>query len=136
MIAFRIAAVALMLIPAISTTTAAQSPTTAILANGEWGGEHIKMIVDAHGADIEFDCALGHVDSPLRLDSRNRFRITGSYRVQTPAPTRADATSGANVIYRGTLKGNTLRLELEIPGQEVQVFLLVHGQEGRLTKCA
>ena len=48
------------------------------VANGAWGGEHVRLTVHDDGGTIEFDCAHGTLDKPLTLDARGRFEVPGS----------------------------------------------------------
>ena len=43
-------------------------PLLSPIAPGSWGGNHIRMIVTAEGAAIEYDCAWGTIDEPLLAD--------------------------------------------------------------------
>jgi len=115
------------------------SPVKA-LPNGVWGGEHIRMDVNDGGADIEFDCARGSISQRLVLDARGRFKLQGTYKVETPAPAAADggsSGSGVTVTYTGILNGSSLRLEVSIEGQDTpRIFDLSQGDQGHLAKCA
>ena len=42
-----------------------------------WGGDHIEMEVTKTGARVEFDCAHGTIDAPLRVDSQGAFTLQG-----------------------------------------------------------
>jgi hypothetical protein len=109
----------------------------SVVPHGDWGGEHISMTVTAEGADIEFDCAIGHIKTPLTLDAGGAFKVKGLYKTERPAAAFVDDSEGIEVFYVGRLKGNSLHLEIEMPGQsEHKKFDLVRGQEPRLNKCA
>jgi len=121
----------------------AQSGTAApakTVANGVWGGEHIRMVVSDSGAVIEFDCARGSISQPLELDDKGRFKVQGTYMAQTPAPAAVDGgatASGVKATYTGTVSGSSLRLEVLIEGQDTpRTFDLVQGEQGQLAKCA
>ena len=115
------------------------APTQAV-ANGVWGGEHIRMEVNDSGADIEFDCAWGTISQRLELDDKGRFKVQGAYMAQTPAPAAVDGGFDASAVkatYTGTLSGSSLRLEVFIEGQDMpRTFDLVEGDQGHLAKCA
>jgi hypothetical protein len=107
------------------------------IAAGDWGGDHISMVVTAEGADLEFDCGIGHIQTPLVTDASGQFKLKGTYRFDRPAAAGTDENAGSEAIYTGKLKGDTLKLEMEIVGQPDHVFFqLERGQQGRLTKCA
>jgi len=106
-----------------------------VLPAGTWGGEHIAMTVDGEGAQIEFDCAVGDISSPIILDADGRFSIRGTYRAESPAP--VNEGGGGNAVYTGTLKGDKLQLGIAIDGRsEPLSFELTHNQPGKLAKCA
>lgn len=111
-----------------------------VVANGVWGGEHIRMEVNDSGADIEFDCAKGSISQRLELDDKGRFKVQGIYMAETPAPAAVDSgltASGIKATYTGTVTGSSLRLEVFIGGQDMpRTFDLVQGEQGHLAKCA
>lgn len=146
----RIAALALMIV-SLGLTCLAQGRASQVvestpvaeskpLPNGVWGGEHIRMEVSDNGAEIEFDCASGSISQRIQLDAKGRFRVAGTYRVQSPAPAAAygeGGAPGAAATYTGTLTDNGLHLEVLLDGQATpMVFDLVIGDEGHLAKCA
>ncbi|HZF41490.1 MAG TPA: hypothetical protein VE715_21915, partial [Blastocatellia bacterium] len=47
------------------------------LAQGAWGGPHIRLAVSDSSATIEYDCAHGQIDGPLVTDRRGRFDLKG-----------------------------------------------------------
>lgn len=107
------------------------------VSTGAWGGEHIQMVVDGGGADVEFDCARGRILEPLKLDSNGRFRAKGTYKADSPAPAGAGDNSPANATYSGKVEGSKLHLEVSISGVDgIKSFDLVYGQPGTLAKCA
>ena len=46
---------------------------------GDWGGEHVRLTVSDASAAIEFDCAHGTLDAPLKVDDGGRFEVPGSF---------------------------------------------------------
>src|SRR5215203_6116873 len=38
------------------------------VAEGTWGGAHLRLSVGGEGAQLEFDCAHGEISGPLVLD--------------------------------------------------------------------
>ena len=114
-----------------------RTATSRTLPMGIWGGDHITMTVDAAGAQIEFDCAVGAIVGPISLDSSNHFQVKGIYRSQSPAPMGADASDANNAIYSGVVKGGKLHLDIGIAGRSDHlIFELTHSQEGHIAKCA
>jgi hypothetical protein len=104
---------------------------------GVWGGRDVIMKVNEQGATIEFACATGNISEPLLLDATGKFRAHGTFQRQHGGPARRnEPSSDIDVIYTGTVEGDTMKLEFVLPEQQQQgPFTLVRGQEGRLRKC-
>jgi hypothetical protein len=108
------------------------------LANGVWGGEHIRMEVTDSGADIEYDCAHSTVDEPIVLDSEGNFEVKGKYLPQHGGPIRKDEENkGTLVHYVGHASGKELSLTITNPDKKetIGTFTLTRGSEGRVMKC-
>ncbi len=119
------------------TTPSLSGAKATMLPAGDWGGEHVRLSVTAEGADLEFDCASGHIRTPLVLDAHGKFSVKGKYRHERPAAAFVDDSEGSDVVYSGTVRGDTMHLKIEMPGQaDNESFELTRGQEPRLTKCA
>jgi hypothetical protein len=113
---------------------------------GVWGGEHIGLWVDQKGARVEYDCARGVIDEPLRLDAKGRFEARGTHRRESGGPARPDGEldetgksqpSGQPARYTGRVVGKkmTLTVTLVETGEHVGTFSLAHEREPRLNKC-
>lgn len=104
---------------------------------GTWGGDHIRAIVRANGADLEYDCANGTISGPLEMDSEGRFEGAGTH-AREGGPVRIDKpASGRPVRYKGKIKGDEMTLIITFAenSESVGTFTLTHGNEGRLWKC-
>ena len=107
------------------------------LPTGTWGGDHITMTVSAEGAELEFDCARANINEPIVLDSKGNFRVTGTYRAEHAAPSQAGENQQPEATFTGSVKGDTMRLEIAVAGlADKMEFTLKQGEDGRLTKCA
>lgn len=108
------------------------------LPPGVWGGEGIRLEVTADGGTVEFDCASGTVDAPLRAVA-GRVEAPGTFTFGHGGPIREDEvpdTRGAT--YAGWVDGRTLSLEVRIDGladEDRPRFRLRHGDPGRLRLC-
>jgi hypothetical protein len=101
---------------------------------GVWGGPDLEMRVTQQGAELEFDCGQGTIVEPLVLDEAGKFQVRGTFRSQ-PGPARKGQPSrGIDVVYAGTVRGDTMHLELA-DDQSPETFTLVRGQEGNLRRC-
>ena len=90
----------------------AQTPDLPLLA-GEWGGPHIRLIASDAGARVEYDCATGSIDDPLRPDGEGRFESRGSYVEERGGPVlRGEpAPKPRPARYRGWTDGTDMRLQ-------------------------
>jgi hypothetical protein len=108
------------------------------LANGVWGGEHIRMEVTDSGADIEYDCAHGVIDEPIVLDGEGNFDVKGKYLREHGGPIRkVEENNGITVRYVGHASGKELSLTITNPDKKetIGTFTLTQGSEGRVMKC-
>jgi hypothetical protein len=106
------------------------------IPTGNWGGQHINIKVGAKSATIEYDCASGVIHGPLVVDADGNFKLRGTHRLQRGGPTRADETPNDQpATYTGSIKGNTMTLNLKIGDSEVETFTLEKGKEGELFRC-
>lgn len=102
-----------------------------------WGGEHVEMELTKTGADFDFDCAVGTIDQPLALPKDGKFRATGTYTRESPGPTRGDGNRATAAIYVGTIKGDSMQLEIVLVNSKetVGTYELVRGRSGHVMKC-
>src|SRR2546423_15128871 len=61
------------------TLTVAQAKRGKTVPSGGWGGTHIQLTVTNGSASIEYDCATGTIDGPLKVESRGRFDWRGKH---------------------------------------------------------
>jgi hypothetical protein len=107
------------------------------VAEGTWGGNHVRLRVTASGGDIEFDCAHGELSEALKLDAEGRFDVAGTL-TREGGPIRLDVPrTGRAARYTGRVEGQTMTLTVKFDdkNQEAQALALTRGSEGRLWKC-
>lgn len=107
-------------------------------AEGLWGGNRLRVAVDADGARLEFDCAHGEISAPFTLDAEGRFDLPGTYTRQGPGPIRLKLLpSAVPAHYSGQVEGAkmTLRVRLDKDGRSLGEYSLTHGDEGHVVKC-
>ena len=103
---------------------------------GNWGGQHINMNVTAKSAAIEYDCASGVIQGPLIVDGDGNFNLRGVHRMERGGPVRADEKPNeVPATYTGSIKGNTMTLNLKLSDSDVETFTLEKGKEGELFRC-
>jgi hypothetical protein len=108
------------------------------LANGAWGGQHVRAEVTDKGAAFEFDCANGTIDQPITLNDKGSFDVQGKFAVEHGGPIRrGEESNGRSVRYTGRVKDKELTLTISDLNTKESLgsFTLTHGNEGRLMKC-
>ncbi|HXD30017.1 MAG TPA: hypothetical protein VN643_02800 [Pyrinomonadaceae bacterium] len=103
---------------------------------GIWGGQHVKIDVDGVSATIEYDCAHGTINGPLKLDNKGNFSLTGTHATEG-GPTRLNPEKGRAAIFTGWTDGKTMKLTVRYKDSkdDIGTFELERGNQGRLRKC-
>lgn len=98
----------------------------------------MNLVVNDHGASIEFDCAKGTIDEPLVLDRAAQFDVWGTYMRQGPGPERDDDSTSHSAHYTGRVAGDVLTLTIKLKGSDEMVgpFEFHFGKQSRIFKCA
>jgi hypothetical protein len=108
------------------------------LANGVWGGQHIRMEVTDNGAQIEYDCAHSTIDEAIVLNRSGRFDVKGKFTAQHGGPIRRDEEPRSSPVrYVGEANAKTIALTITNTEtrETLGSFTLTRGSEGRLMKC-
>jgi hypothetical protein len=111
---------------------------TRHLLPGDWGGDHIRLEVTGQSASIEYDCAHGTIDGPLVVDSKGKFKLSGTHVGEHGGPVRREESGNDHpASYSGWTDGKqmTLTVVLRDTKETVGTFTLTHGQEGHIRKC-
>ena len=111
---------------------------TPVIALGPWGGSHVSMEVTATGARLEYDCAAGVIEEPLRPDAEGRFTATGAHTPGRGGPIReGEVLPAFRARYDGQVKSAQmdLRVTLTETGVELGQFQLQRGSSGVLFRC-
>jgi hypothetical protein len=125
-----------LLVSGCVTIAVAKKPRT--IPDGTWGGPHIQLIVQDGGATIEYDCANGSIEGPLKLDSRGRFSLLGKHFREHGGPIRIGEESKPMAArYTGRIDGTrmTLTVTLVNPKGKMGTYQLTRGSQGRVFKC-
>ena len=112
-------------------------------AVGQWGGDHVRLTLDAAGGRIEYDCGAGTIDAAVQLDAENRFSAKGKHeefssgKAAGSGPTDADAVPALrSANYSGKIEGDQLSLTVRIDGDKVpRSFKLARGKSVKLIRC-
>lgn len=108
------------------------------VAEGSWGGMHLRLSVGRDGAFLEFDCARGQIAAPFEIDSEGRFDLPGTYTREGPGPIRIGREPSARPArYSGRVEGARMTLSVKLEGADTPLaeYTLTHGAPGRVVKC-
>jgi hypothetical protein len=108
------------------------------LANGVWGGQHIRLEVTDSGGNLEYDCAQSTIDEPIILNREGNFDVKGKFTPQHGGPIRRDEENNSYPVrYTGKTKDGEMTLTITNPEKKetIGTFNLTRGSEGRLMKC-
>lgn len=105
---------------------------------GTWGGEHVRLEVNASGAEIEFDCGHGTIDEKIALDPQGRFDARGAHVRERGGPVRKDETPDSHPAqFKGEIKGDQMTLTVTETDTHTNLgtFTLTYGGQAKLMKC-
>lgn len=108
------------------------------VAEGVWGGAHVRLNVREGGAELEFDCARGEISAPFETDAEGRFDLPGTFTRESHGPIRIGKMPSARPArYSGRVAGRTMTLGVKLAdaAQPLETYTLSRGSEGRLWKC-
>jgi len=114
------------------------SSIMAVNVGGDWGGQHVALTLTALGGTLEFDCAHGSIDEPLRTDDKGRFDVLGTYVRGSGGPQRQDQIPVSEPArYTGRTDGQSMTLSVILTdtGETVGTFTLINGAPPRVTRC-
>lgn len=108
------------------------------VAEGLWGGAHLRMNVSGDSASLEFDCAHGEITAPFVLNAEGRFDLPGTYTREGPGPIRIGREPSARPArYAGRVEGERMTLSVRLEGSDKPLgqYTLTRGDEGMVVKC-
>ena len=121
-----------------ATVMACTTNPSPVVAQGPWGGSHVSMQVTSDGARLEYDCADGVIDEPLRPDAKGQFTVSGRHTPGHGGPIRVDEILPVfRARYDGHVDGGqmSLRVTLTETGVQLGPFDLRRGNSGLLFRC-
>lgn len=119
-----------------ASATCATSPTGPV-PPGDWGGQHIGMVVNNSGATIEYDCARGTIDEAL-VAADGRFTAIGIHIREHGGPVREGEIADKHPArYDGRTDGKTMTLDVTLTdtGEKLGTFTLQRGASPNVFKC-
>jgi len=130
-------ACSLALLISLAAAGCTTSPTP-VIALGPWGGSHVSMQVTSAGARLEYDCAEGVIEEPLRPDAEGRFTAAGTHTPSHGGPIQAgEILPVLRARYDGRVDGERMSLLVTLTetGVVPDSFQLRRGSPGLLVRC-
>jgi hypothetical protein len=108
-----------------------------VVPNGAWGDDHVVLTVNDNGARVEFDCAHGTLDHPLRLDDQGRFSVPGTYVPEHSRPARrGEKAESRPARYQGRLERDKLEFTVTLEGHAAAgPYTVTLAKPPKLKKC-
>lgn len=114
------------------------NPENARELLGNWGGEHIALVITTKGATVEYDCGRGTIDEPLRIDDAGKFEVAGRHIHEHGGPVQENELPDQHPAqYHGQVEGGKMILTVKLSDSETGLgtFELKLGSPSRLFKC-
>src|SRR5215211_7025508 len=110
----RFGAAPLLLLLLLGASATCRGSLTGPVSPGDWGGEHIGLVVTANGATIEYDCAIGTIDTQL-IATDGSFSASGTHTRGHGGPIRQDEIPDKHPTrYEGRVDGETMILDVTL----------------------
>ena len=102
---------------------------------GLWGGPHAGVIFQGGLAEVQFDCAAGTIDEPVRANGP--FMVNGTYREGAKGPIRVGQIfRSQRAKYSGEVKKTVMTLNVLLEDNTaLGPFTLTEGQPPQITRC-
>ena len=123
---------------ACRTADSAPAATDRRDLGGSWGGNHVALTLTADGGTLDYDCASGSIDGPLRIDASGRFSARGTHSPGQGGPQRqGEEPPLLPADYSGEVSGDSMTLLVRVPsaGIEIGPLTLRRGAEPVLFRC-
>jgi hypothetical protein len=104
---------------------------------GSWGGTHVGLELGPAGGTLDYDCASGTIEGPLRTDRRGRFSAAGFHVPGTGGPERVGhVPPRLSATYTGRVEGDRMTLRVRVVPTGVEIPLtLRRGAEPVIFRC-
>lgn len=96
------------------------------------------MEVEANGAVLTYDCAVGTIDEPIEVGKDGRFSVRGTFTRQRSGSSRSDESpERSEALYSGRVADKSMALVVTLPkmNETVGTFYLKSGEQPELTRC-
>jgi len=126
-----------LLVLLLGASATCRAALTGPVSPGDWGGEHIGLVVTANGATIEYDCASGTIDKTI-VATDGLFSAPGTHTRGHGGPIRQDEVPDKHPArYEGHVDGDTMTLDVTLTdsGEKLGRYTLVRGRSAQVFKC-
>ena len=106
--------------------------------DGNWGGQHMGMVVTETGATLEYDCASGAITQPLLLDGSGHFTWTGVHHIEHGGPIfvgEPQNTHAAKFTGSATSDHISITVTLTDTTYPTQTYSMTRGASPQVFKC-
>jgi hypothetical protein len=115
-------------------------PGTQPLAQGEWGGRSIGLLVTADENRFELDCAHGVIKGQILLDPSGNFSSQGTFTFERGGPIfEEDPADTHPAVYKGIVTGPKMELTINVNKPEgpqiLGPYILEQNKQPMLFKC-
>ena len=101
-----------------------------VIQPGTWGGEHIGMIVTDSSTTLDYDCAHGTIDEPIKTDEDGIFEAAGVHVFEKGGPIRLGEIPDKHpALYSGSIKGKEMTLIVRLTDSDVVIDTFSLGLE-------
>ena len=133
----RFRAAPILLLTLLGASATCRGSLTGPVTQGDWGGEHIGLVVTTIGATLEYDCATGTIDNPI-VATDGLFSVSGTHTRGHGGPIRQDEIPDKHPArYDGRIDGETMILDVTLTdsGEKLGRYTLVRGRPAQVFKC-
>lgn len=103
---------------------------------GAWGGVHAGLTLTASGGAIDYDCAHGGLEAPVRPDRAGRFDVAGVHVREHGGPVRVgEVPDSLPARYLGQVDGDRMVLRVLVGSDTLGPFALQRGAPPQLFRC-
>lgn len=108
------------------------------VAESNWGTTDIILRVEKDVVKIEYVCAEGEINEPLKVDEQGNFNADGVHIRHKPGPVIEGAKPNRQPAkYQGKISGDkmTLKITYKESGEEIGNYTLERGKTPRMQRC-
>lgn len=105
--------------------------------SGQWGGQHVGVVLEGGVGRLEYDCASGTIDQPVIPAPDGRFTAAGTHIPGQGGPVRVGQIfTSHRATYAGRVEGEAMTLTATLEdGTVIGPYTLTRGAEPQLVRC-